>query len=90
MPHLNNLYVVHRDINVTVIVGRGQGKIEAKVDVVVGGCWTCECRGVRIVGAACVSDHTRQRNGVTIARSLVAGSVSREANEICKSVICNV
>ena len=84
MPHLNNHRVVHRDVNATVFVGRiVQIDIQTEVDVVIGGRWTRECRGVRVVGAACVSHHTGQRNDVTIGRCLKAAcGVSRETNEV--------
>ena len=83
-PHLNNHHVVHSDVNVTIVVARGvQTDIQAEIDVVIGGCWTRECRGVRVVGAACVSHHTGQRNDVTIGRCLKAAcGVSRETNEV--------
>ena len=87
MSHLNNPRVVHRDVNVTIAVAwGGHIDIQAEVDVVIGGRWTRECRGVRVVGAACVSHHATQRNDATIGRGLAACGVSRETNEICKSV----
>ena len=87
MPHLNNHHVVHCDVNVTIVVVRVvQIDIQAEVDVVIGGRWTRECRGVRVVGAACVSHHAGQRNDSTTDRFLVACGVSRETNKLCKRV----
>ena len=84
MPHLNNHRVVHRDVNVTIAVARVvHNDIQVKVDVVIGGRWTRKCRGVRVVGAACVNHHARQRNDVTIGRCLIVDcGVSRETNEV--------
>ena len=86
MPHLNNHRVVHRDVNVTIVVVTGYRKIQTEVDVVIGGCWTCECRGVRLVGAACVSHDAVKLNDITSDRRLGVCSVSREANKLCKRV----
>ena len=83
MPHLNNHRVVHRDVNVTIVIETGYRKIQTEVNVVIGGRWTRECRGVLVVGAACVSHHARQRNDVTTGRCLVVDcGVSRETNEV--------
>ena len=87
MPHLNNHHVVHRDVNVTMAVACGvQTDIQAEVDVVISGRWTREFRGDRIVGAACVSHYFGQLNDVTADRCLVACSISRETNKICRRV----
>ena len=85
MSHLNNHRVVHRDANVTiVIVWVVPIDMQTEVDVVIGGCWTRECRVVRVVGAACVSHHATQPNDITTGRYLAACGVSREANKICQ------
>ena len=87
MSYLHDHPTVHGDVNVTIVLAIvAYFKIQAEVKVVIGGRGTSECRGVRVVGAACVSHHTGERNDVTSGRSLEACGVSRETNEICKSV----
>ena len=86
MPHLNNHPVVHRDGNATIVVAWFVHKyIQVEVDVVIGARWTRECRGVRVVGAACVSQYARQLNDDSTDRLLATCGVSRETNKICKS-----
>ena len=87
MLHLNNPQIVHRDVNATSVVAWVVHiDKQTEVDVVIGGCWTCECRGVRLVGAACVSHDAVKLNDITSDRRLGVCSVSREANKLCKRV----
>ena len=87
MPHLNNPRVVHRDVNVTVVVAcHVHLDIQVEVDVVIGRRWTRECRGVRVVGAASVGHDARHRNDFQIVNASIACGVSRETNKICKRV----
>ena len=86
MSHLNNHRVVHRDANVTIVVWVVHIDIQTEVDVVIGGCWTHENRGVWVVGAACVSHHAGKLNDGTTGLCLVACGVSREADKIFKCV----
>ena len=87
MSHLNSHRVVHHEVNATgVVAWVVHIDKQTELDVVIGGCWTRKCVGVRVVGAACVSHHAKKLNDVTISRCLVACGVSREANKICKSV----
>ena len=86
MPHLNNHRVVHCDVNATIVVWSVHIEMQIEVDMVICCRWTREFRGDRIVGAACVSHYFGQLNDVTADRCLVACSISRETNKICRRV----
>ena len=86
MPDLSNQRAVHHDVHLTLIsVIMVYSSAQTEIDVVIGACWTRECRGAWVEGAACVSHHAGQRNDSTTARCLVVSGVSRETNKICKS-----